>query len=87
MQFVEWLQNKEAQTIIRDFGKDKYGELLVFPHSPEGRKLQSNRDERMARTGTHASNAPRIFRKRFVLSFTANRKPNSEARPSSAGAL
>ena len=39
MQFVEWLQGKEAQTIIRDFGKDKYGEPLFFPNSPEGKKL------------------------------------------------
>jgi tungstate transport system substrate-binding protein len=39
LQFVEWLQSKEAQTIIRDFGKDKYGEPLFFPNSPEGKKL------------------------------------------------
>jgi len=39
LQFIEWLQGKEAQTIIRDFGKDKYGEPLFFPNSPEGRKL------------------------------------------------
>jgi tungstate transport system substrate-binding protein len=39
LQFVEWLQSKEAQTIIRDFGKDKYGEPLFFPNSSEGRKL------------------------------------------------
>jgi len=39
LQFVEWLQGKEAQTIIRDFGKDKYGEPLFFPNSPEGKKL------------------------------------------------
>lgn len=39
MQFIEWLQGKEAQTIIRDFGKDKYGEPLFFPNSPEGKKL------------------------------------------------
>ncbi len=38
-QFVDWLQSKEAQTIIRDFGKDKYGEPLFFPNSPEGKKL------------------------------------------------
>jgi len=40
MQFVEWLQGREAQIIIRDFGKDKYGEPLFFPNSPEGEKLQ-----------------------------------------------
>ncbi len=39
MQFVEWLQGREAQTIIRDFGKDTYGEPLFFPNSPEGKKL------------------------------------------------
>ena len=39
LQFVEWLQGKEAQIIIRDFGKDKYGEPLFFPDSPEGKKL------------------------------------------------
>lgn len=39
MQFVDWLQGKEAQTIIREFGKDKYGEPLFFPNSPEGKKL------------------------------------------------
>jgi len=39
MQFVEWLQGTEAQTIIRDFGKDKYGEPLFYPNSPEGKKL------------------------------------------------
>jgi tungstate transport system substrate-binding protein len=39
MQFVEWLQGREAQTIIRDFGKDKYGEPLFFPNSPEGKNL------------------------------------------------
>ena len=39
LQFIEWLQGREAQTIIRDFGKDKYGEPLFFPNSPEGKKL------------------------------------------------
>ena len=39
MQFVEWLQGRDAQIIIRDFGKDKYGEPLFFPNSPEGKKL------------------------------------------------
>lgn len=39
MQFIEWLQSREAQMIIRDFGKDKYGEPLFFPNSPEGKKL------------------------------------------------
>jgi len=39
LQFIEWLQGKEAQIIIRDFGKDKYGEPLFFPNSPEGKNL------------------------------------------------
>ena len=39
MQFVDWLQGRDAQLIIRDFGKDKYGEPLFFPNSPEGIKL------------------------------------------------
>jgi tungstate transport system substrate-binding protein len=39
IQFVEWLQGRDSQLIIRDFGKDKYGEPLFFPNSPEGRKL------------------------------------------------
>ena len=39
MQFVEWLQGREAQAIIRDFGKDKYGAPLFFPNSAEGKKL------------------------------------------------
>ena len=39
MQFVEWLQGREAQTLIRGFGRDKYGEPLFFPNSPEGKKL------------------------------------------------
>jgi tungstate transport system substrate-binding protein len=38
MEFVNWLQSKEAQIIIRDFGKDRYGEPLFFPNSPEGKK-------------------------------------------------
>ncbi|MDA8100902.1 MAG: substrate-binding domain-containing protein [Nitrospiraceae bacterium] len=39
MQFVDWLQGREAQTIIRDFGKDQYDEPLFFPNAPEGKKL------------------------------------------------
>jgi tungstate transport system substrate-binding protein len=39
MQFGEWLQGKESQTIIRDFGKDEYGEPLFFPNSAEVKML------------------------------------------------
>jgi tungstate transport system substrate-binding protein len=39
MQFVDWLQGRDAQLIIRDFGKDKYGEPLFFPNSPDGKRL------------------------------------------------
>jgi tungstate transport system substrate-binding protein len=39
MQFVNWLQGRDAQLIIRDFSRDKYGEPLFFPNSPEGKKL------------------------------------------------
>jgi tungstate transport system substrate-binding protein len=38
-QFVDWLQGRDAQIIIRDFRKDKYGEPLFFPNSTEGKKL------------------------------------------------
>jgi len=40
MQFVEWLQSREAQIILRDFGRDMYGEPLFFFNSAEGKKLQ-----------------------------------------------
>ncbi|MGO9613553.1 MAG: substrate-binding domain-containing protein [Dissulfurispiraceae bacterium] len=39
LQFIEWLGGIEAQIIIRDIGKDKYGEPLFFPNSPEGKEL------------------------------------------------
>ena len=29
----------EDQQIVKDFGKDKYGEPLFFPNSPEGKRL------------------------------------------------
>ena len=40
MKFVDWLTSREGQTIIRDFGKDKYGESLFFPNSPAGKELK-----------------------------------------------
>ena len=39
MQFVEWMTAPEkGQTIIRDFGKEKYGAPLFFPNSDAWRK-------------------------------------------------
>lgn len=38
--FIAWLVSADAQKIIKEFGKDKYGEPLFFPNSPEGKKLQ-----------------------------------------------
>jgi tungstate transport system substrate-binding protein len=40
MKFVNFLTSAEGQQIIRDFGKDRYGEPLFFPNSPIGRKLR-----------------------------------------------
>lgn len=40
MQFIEWMTSEEGQKIIRDFGKDKYGEPLFFPNSPAGKNLK-----------------------------------------------
>ena len=41
MVFVKWLTSPEkGQRIIRDFGKDKYGEPLFFPNSKEWRAMQ-----------------------------------------------
>jgi tungstate transport system substrate-binding protein len=37
--FIDWLVSAEDQQIVKDFGKDKYGEPLFFPNSPEGKKL------------------------------------------------
>ncbi len=39
MKFIEWLTSKEGQAVIRDFGKDKYGEPLFFPNSPAGKEI------------------------------------------------
>lgn len=35
LQFADWLVADEAQTIIRDFGKEKYGQPLFFPNSDQ----------------------------------------------------
>ena len=40
MKFVDWLTSEEGQKIIRDYGKDKYGEPLFFPSSPAGKNLK-----------------------------------------------
>jgi len=39
MKFVEFATGKEGQSIIKEFGKDKYGEPLFFPNSAEGKKI------------------------------------------------
>lgn len=39
MKFVEFATGKEGQTIIKEFGVDKYGEPLFFPNSEVGKKL------------------------------------------------
>lgn len=38
--FIDWMVSAEGQKIVKEFGKDKYGEPLFFPNSPEGKKLQ-----------------------------------------------
>ena len=40
MKFVDWVTSEEGQKIIRDFGKDKYGDPLFFPNSPVGKNLK-----------------------------------------------
>ena len=35
LKFADWLVGDEAQTIIRDFGKDTYGQPLFFPNSDQ----------------------------------------------------
>ncbi len=35
LKFADWLVGDEAQTIIRDFGVDKYGSPLFFPNSEQ----------------------------------------------------
>ena len=37
LKFADWLVGDEAQIIIRDFGKDKYGQPLFFPNSDQWR--------------------------------------------------
>jgi tungstate transport system substrate-binding protein len=45
MTFVRWLTSPEkGQKIIRDFGKDKYGDPLFFPNSKEWRTSQSSKN-------------------------------------------
>ena len=39
MKFVDFATSAEGQSIIRDFGAEKYGEPLFFPNSPAGRSL------------------------------------------------
>ena len=40
MKFIDWVTSEEGQKIIRDFGRDKYGEPLFFPNSEAGKKLK-----------------------------------------------
>lgn len=35
LQFADWVVSDEAQLLIRDFGKDKYGQPLFFPNSDQ----------------------------------------------------
>ena len=35
LQFADWVVGDEAQLLIRDFGKDKYGQPLFFPNSDQ----------------------------------------------------
>lgn len=43
--FVKWLTSPEkGQKIIRDFGKDKYGDPLFFSNSKEWRSLQGQKN-------------------------------------------
>jgi tungstate transport system substrate-binding protein len=47
MTFVRWLTAPDkGQVIIRDFGKDRYGEPLFFPNSKEWRQKEKNRGDR-----------------------------------------
>ena len=38
--YVQWLVSAEGQQIVKDFGKDKYGEPLFYPNSPAGKALK-----------------------------------------------
>jgi tungstate transport system substrate-binding protein len=45
MVFVKWLTSpKKGQRIIKDFGKEKYGNPLFFPNSKEWRSLQGQKN-------------------------------------------
>lgn len=47
MKFVKWLTDPEkGQQIIRDFGKEKYGEALFFPNSDEWKQKVGKTDRR-----------------------------------------
>ncbi|AEG58806.1 substrate-binding domain-containing protein [Desulforamulus ruminis] len=39
LKFVEFATSQEGQTIIKEFGKEKYGESLFFPNAGDGEKL------------------------------------------------
>ena len=40
--FIDWMCSDEAQTIIRDFGVQEYGEPLFFPNSSEWKKTRES---------------------------------------------
>jgi len=45
MTFVTWLTDPDkGQTIIKDFGKEKYGSALFFPNSKQWREFQGLQD-------------------------------------------
>lgn len=45
LKFADWLVGDEAQTIIRDFGKDKFGQPLFFPNSDQWKAAHGAQDK------------------------------------------
>ena len=42
LKFADWLVGDEAQTLIRDFGKEKFGQPLFFPNSDSWKAKHGN---------------------------------------------